>query len=138
MTDNARQQAILAIYNKRPDFYTDVRVFNSVPKMNQRICAIDELLLQHQCPEKSKLEMERLLLLNKIQFWYPMPYSEDANLRALYTNVFNLLCDSQNRYTEEKNEEQEELKRRHIVLLLHTIFCNLSFEQLREEEEASL
>jgi hypothetical protein len=67
-----------------------------------------------------------------------MPYSEDANLRALYTNVFNLLCDSQNRYTEEKNEEQEELKRRHIVLLLHTIFCNLSFEQLREEEEASL
>lgn len=133
MTDNARHQAIIAIYNKRPDFYTDVRVFNSVAKMDQRIYAIDGLLLQYQCPEKSKLEMERLLLLSKIQFWYPMPSPECDDVRALYTTIISSLSDSQNRYTVEKNEEQEELKRRHIVLLLHAIFCDFSLEQLREE-----
>lgn len=131
MSTNERHQTILAIYNKNPSFYPDIRIFDTVEKMSRRIHDIDGLLLQ--CPEKKELETERLLLLNKAQFWYPAPSIGGQMMQQLYDKVLTILQDTQRRYTEEKNEEQDELKCRHIIVLLHTMFCELSLDELNEK-----
>lgn len=131
MSTNVRHQLIESIYQKRPDFYTDIRPFNSLQKIKNRINDIDaECRNDTNCyEEKEKMAMERLLLVNKLQFYYYTPgLLESDSVDRLFELTLKVLG-----VTSTKNLDPQidsELKRRHTVVLLHPIYCDTPNELL--------
>lgn len=133
MSTNERQDAIERIYNINPDFYTDIRVYNDVMSVRNRIEIIDNLLgHDDHCTLHEKLEMEKLLLLNKMGLLNYIPGECHVKriddmfktvIRVLHATTFN----------SNNTIDQSELKRLHIITLLHTIWCNRSLESLQDE-----
>ena len=128
-----RKELIEQIYEKRKDIYPDIRRFNTVPAIKNRIDAIDVLMVAIPIENRSRPLYKKLFMEKQLLRFKGAVYTYSRQLPGNIDNtrlVLELTDKSWCTGTETTKKETVN-KMKHITLLLHFIFIHRSNEQLQ-------